>query len=124
MNGRHQNDLSSLDPEIREPGYWSLFQIRVLALAGPELERRRAALRQATLSGVVTSWSKAVVPLATAAAAAAVLVIMGGSDAASGVMEPQPVAPALEVAGDGGPSSPFEDERQLPVILTASVEGF
>ena len=119
------NDLRSLDPERREPGYWSLFQIRVLALASPELERRRNVARGGTtVSSVVTAWSKTVVPAAMAAAAAAILFIAGGTGVTSAVVESQPARPVAEVASDGGPSSPFEDETQLTVILSAAVDGF
>lgn len=149
-----------LDPERSEPGYWAIFQLRTTALAEPELERRRARAGT-TVPGVLTSWSRTVVPLATAAAAVAIMMIVaeegtsepepepavataeavaapessatgiertetasGGADRGTGALSPEseeePPAPFL----DGAPGPGVTEVGSVPVVLTASVEGF
>ena len=66
--------LAVLDPERRDPGYWRRFHAWVVTAAAPELARRRRAAR-ATVSEVVLSWWRMLVPtaLVTAVLAAALL---------------------------------------------------
>ena len=67
--------LSMLDPGMTDPGYWPRFHHWVVNAAGPELARRRRAAAS-TVSGVVLSWWRTLVPVAlvTAVLAAAMLV--------------------------------------------------
>ncbi len=80
-NKRFENEdlqhpsLRALDPEARDPGYWNRFRHQVLALAGPELTRRRA-VRPVTVSDVVMGWRNALVPTALLAAAVAGLLLL------------------------------------------------
>ena len=62
--------LSSLDPAQREPRYWFEFHRGVMLSAGGELARRRR-LAEVTVSDVVFSWSRALVPAAAMASLAA-----------------------------------------------------
>ncbi len=66
--------LSALDPEGTDPGYWYRFHAWVVDSAAPQLARRRR-LGSSTVSEVMFSWWRTVVPaaLATAALAAAML---------------------------------------------------
>jgi hypothetical protein len=68
-------DLSALDPGTDDPRYWGRFQSRVMGAAGPELARRRR-IAAATMSDVLLSWGRLVVPGAVMAAAAAGLLLM------------------------------------------------
>lgn len=67
-------DLEPLDPERRSPGYWHRFEHRVLTSALPALARRRRAAR-VTVSHVVDSWSRLLVPAAVAAAVVAAVFV-------------------------------------------------
>ena len=58
--------LSSLDPAQRDPRYWFEFHRGVMLSAGGELARRRR-LAEVTVSDVVFSWSRALVPAAVMA---------------------------------------------------------
>ena len=59
-------DLGPLDPERKDPGYWDRFHARVMSGAAPLLKRRRT-----TMSGVMSAWSRLIMPAAAMAAAAA-----------------------------------------------------
>jgi len=67
--------LEELDPGRRDPRYWQGFQERVMRSASLELERRRRRLEVATVSDVVFSWGRTLVPAAAVAAALALLLI-------------------------------------------------
>lgn len=69
-DGRVASWLSELDPGRDDPMYWMRFHRGVLADGRFELARRRRAA-DLTVAGVVSSWSRALVPVALAAAAAA-----------------------------------------------------
>ena len=59
--------LGTLDPERRDPGYWGRFHRWVVNSAVTELARRRRAA-EATVTGVMLSWWRTLVPVAAAAA--------------------------------------------------------
>jgi hypothetical protein len=63
-------DLTLLDPGERDPDYWDRFQRAVVQKAMPALARRGKRVRL-TVGGVLTSWSRLIVPGAVAAAAVA-----------------------------------------------------
>jgi hypothetical protein len=65
-----EKTLVSLDPAQREPRYWFEFHRGVLLSAGAELTRRRR-VAEVTVSDVVFSWSRALVPAAAVASLAA-----------------------------------------------------
>ncbi len=67
--------LGLLDPELGDPGYWARFRVRVLRRAAPELARRRL-MAEVSMSDVVLSWARAVVPVAVMAAAVAGLLLV------------------------------------------------
>jgi hypothetical protein len=62
--------LGTLDPAGSDPGFWTAFQQTVMRAAGPELAQRRR-LASLTVSDVVFSWSRMLVPAALVAAMAA-----------------------------------------------------
>lgn len=66
--------LGSLDPACGDPRYWDHFHDRVMKAAGPELARRHAL--PLTVSGVLLSWSRLLVPGAAVAAVAAGLLLI------------------------------------------------
>jgi hypothetical protein len=74
--------LRALDPAAARPQYWLEFRRAVLFAAAPELARRRRTA-EITISDVVFSWSRTLVPAAMVAAAAAVLLVLR-PDTASG----------------------------------------
>ena len=65
-----EQTLTALDPAAREPRYWFEFHRGVMQSAGAELARRRR-LAEVTVSDIVFSWSRALVPAAAAASLAA-----------------------------------------------------
>ncbi|MGD2067345.1 MAG: hypothetical protein PVI57_01570 [Gemmatimonadota bacterium] len=96
--------LRVLDPASGDPGYWLRFHAGVMAATRDELARRRM-LADVTVSELVTSWGRMLVPTAVlAAAVAAFLLLQPG-----GVPRPAPVAPlALEEM--------FEQELAVPTL--------
>jgi hypothetical protein len=70
--------LEALDPATRDPDYWEGFHDAVLRAASAELSRRRAM--PLTISGVLLSWSRTLVPAAAAAAAVAALLMVPLAD--------------------------------------------
>jgi hypothetical protein len=69
-----EQTLTSLDPAQREPRYWFEFHRGVVLSAGAELARRRR-LADVTVSDVVFSWSRALIPAAAVASLAAFLAL-------------------------------------------------
>ncbi len=67
-------ELRSLDPGQDDPGYWHRFHSEVMAAAEMELARRRVA--SLSVSGVLLSWSRAVVPAAAVAALVAGVLLL------------------------------------------------
>lgn len=113
--------LHELDPEQRDPGYWLRFHARVMDRAAPVLARRRL-MAELTLTDVMSSWARAVIPTAVLAAAAAALIIFRG---------PAPTAPTpvavddlllAEVEGVAVPAILTGSEAQEPVAF--AVEQF
>jgi len=67
--------LRALDPGSGDPGYWFRFQRSVMRAAQGELARRRMVV-DLTVSDVVTSWSRAVLPTALAVAVVATMLLV------------------------------------------------
>lgn len=67
--------LEALDPAALDPGYWERFQAGVMLAAAPELRRRRARGEVVTVTDVVLSWGRMLVPTALVAATAAGMLI-------------------------------------------------
>jgi hypothetical protein len=105
--------LSTLDPERTDAGYWHRMHRWVVNSAAPELARRRRAV-EATVSEVVISWWRALVPTAAMAGALAAFLLyqperptapVAYVDLDEMLLEgvDAPVMPAFETAGpDGG----------------------
>ena len=74
----HMVPLDALDPSVGDPRYWDRFHDAVLRAAAPELERRRRA--PLTVSDLLLSWSRMIVPGAAVAAAVAGLLILPASE--------------------------------------------
>jgi hypothetical protein len=120
MNGRDEQIdleiralLATLDPERMDPGYWHRLHRWVVNAAGPELSRRRR-MASATVSEVVLSWWRTLVPTAAVAAALAAFLLLRQEPTRAPVAYVDidemllegvdaPVMPAFETAGpDGG----------------------
>lgn len=78
VDPRLREILAVLDPARTDPAYWERFHRSVLRSASAELARRRALL-DLSVSDLMSSWARAVVPTALLAAAAAGLVLFEGS---------------------------------------------
>src|SRR5688572_15584033 len=104
--------LATLDPERIDPGYWPRFQRWVVNAAAPELARRRRAAT-ATVSGVMFSWWRTLVPTAAVTAAVAGFVLLREQTPA------QPVAymNVEEMVLEG------IDAPVMPTFETADLEG-
>ncbi|NIP94457.1 MAG: hypothetical protein GWO24_13840, partial [Akkermansiaceae bacterium] len=91
-------DLGALDPGHEDSGYWSRFHSAVMARATWELARRREQVRL-TVPGVLSSWSRRLIPAALVAAGIAALVVM---NEARTVAEDMSAPVALEEALSDG----------------------
>lgn len=98
--------LELLDPGHSDPGHWARFQARVMALAGPELARRRAT-RPLTVGDVLASWWRLLVPASVVAAAAMASLLM-----------PADTTPGAGIAIEEALVSGVDDEP-LPAVLVA-----
>ena len=106
--------LVTLDPERTDPGYWHRFHRWVVTSAVGELAKRRR--REATVSEVMFSWWRTVVPIAAVAAALAWFVLVQAlAEPSAAVPMPDmtmdellregmeaPVMPSFESADPGG----------------------
>lgn len=71
--------LRSIDPGASDPTYWFRFRSRVMGSAAGELARRRM-MADLTVSDLVVSWGRTLVPTALVAAAlAAFMLVQDGS---------------------------------------------
>ena len=84
--------LVSLDPERTDPGYWHRFHRWVVSSAVVELARRRR--REATVSEVMFSWWRTVVPIAAVAA------VLAGFFLARELDPPEPALRAPDMTMD------------------------
>ena len=109
MKEEHRVPLESLDPGSRDDTYWPRFYRSVMAAAAGELARRRVQY-ELTISGVVWSWARAVVPAALVAATLAGMILLRGQDL------PQPLHVDLEEVLAAG-----LDDGALPVMLASDV---
>ena len=67
IDGGVREVLTTLDPERMDPGYWHRFHRWSMNSAGAELVRRRRGA-DASVSGVMLSWWRTLVPTAVVAA--------------------------------------------------------
>jgi hypothetical protein len=109
--------LGALDPAERSPSYWSDFKRAVLVAARPELARRQR-LAELTVSEVVFSWSRALVPAAVMAAATAGLLLFRSDESGPFVRLEEALSEGIEVSED---ATPFID---LEVEITLASESF
>ena len=111
--------LATLDPERMDPGYWPRFHRWVLNSAGAELTRRRRGA-DTTVSEVMFSWWRTLVPTAAAAVVLAGLFLLRGSASA-----PQPVASMGPVASTSVDEMLLDgmDVPVMPAFETADPEG-
>lgn len=114
--------LEELDPARRDPGYWHRLRRKILAAAAPELARRRA-LEGLTVSGVLASWSRAVVPAALLAATLAGLLLLRQPQTTPG---PSPAAVDELLVGDleEGPFPILFEEGEASGVSFASLGRF
>jgi len=113
--------LASLDPASHDANYWFRFQSWVLDRTAPELARRRL-MAELTMSEVLTSWARTVIPTAMLAAALAGLLLLRGHE----VPAPRPMGvEEVLTVGVEGASIParLRDEEAGSAVAFAS-EGF
>jgi hypothetical protein len=71
--------LKRLAPEHADPNYWMRFREWVVSEAAGELARRRL-VAHLTVSDVMSSWARALLPTAALAAALAGIILMRGPE--------------------------------------------
>ena len=122
-NGTHEPEtdawlgkrLARLDPSQSEPRYWFEFHRGVMLSAGGELARRRRAA-EVTVSDVVFSWSRALVPAAIVASLAAFFALRPASDT------PAPIRLEEILWGGAGVSaSDVSDELTVEISFAVDV---
>jgi len=104
-------DLSPLDPESRDAGFWLRFHGRVLEQARDELARRRMT-EGLTVAEVVFQWRKPLVPLTLLAASLAGVFVYGHEEPAPD-LSPVAYSEALVEDLEGDP---------IPTVLERVVE--
>jgi hypothetical protein len=112
-----EKTLASLDPAVRDPRYWFEFHRGVMLQAGGELARRRR-LAEVTVSDVVFSWSRALVPAAAAASLAAFLMLRPAV-----VETPAPIR-LEEILWEGADVSATEASEELAVEISFTVDVY
>jgi len=111
--------LSRLDPGRDDATYWMRFHRTVVGDAAFELARRRREA-ELTVVGVVSSWSRALLPLAMAAAAAAGIMLArpDAGPAESHLLVEEVLRMGL---GDPIPASPDEEEIPGGLLLASEI---
>jgi hypothetical protein len=104
-------DLTPIDPGDRDPYYWERFQHAVMRQAVPALARRSRRGR-ATVGGVLTAWSRLIVPVAVAAAAVAGVFFLPQVD--------DETAPAVQAPVAAQPA--YMDADPMPAFLVSEGE--
>jgi hypothetical protein len=104
--------LGALDPAERSPGYWGDFKRSVVLAARPELARRQR-LAELTVSEVVFSWSRALVPAAMMAAATAGFLLVRSNETGPFVRLEEALLEGIEVTEGGAPAVDLEVEITL-----------
>lgn len=124
MSGEpRERPLTPLDPARGDPNYWSRFHRRTSALAAPELARRVRRSGE-TVSGVVTTWSRAIVPLAAAAAATAALLILAEPAVDSEVPVAAEIGAMVESGSGEDPMSALLDSEDGVLAVSMGEEPF
>lgn len=114
--------LDVLDPVSRESGYWGRFQDRVMRAAAPELARRRALGEVPTVTDIVLSWGRMLVPSALVAAMVSAVLI--APRASAEVMASMGVEEVLQgLVSEPVPSLLASDETPDPVLVRVALEG-
>lgn len=112
-----QKTLTSLDPARSDPRYWFEFHRGVMLGAGAELARRRRAA-EVTVSDVVFSWSRALVPAAVMASVAAFFALRPTIEET-----PSPIR-LEEILWDGAGVSASDVSDELAVEVSFSVDVY
>lgn len=112
-----QRALAPLDPAGRDPRYWFEFHRGVMLSAGAELARRRRAA-EVTVSDVVFSWSRALVPAAAVASLVAFFLLEPAA-----VEAPAPIR-LEEILWEGAGVSASEVSDQLAVEVSFAVDVY
>lgn len=111
--------LASVDPGRDDPTYWMRFHRSAVERARFELARRRREA-ELTVVGVVSSWSRALIPAALTAAAAAGLFLVRPAGT-----ELEALVPVEEVLSMGLthpiPASEDEDEAPGGLLLASEI---
>lgn len=99
--------LRALDPGSSDPGYWFRLHRKVMSGATDELARRRM-MGDLTVSDLLTSWSRTLVPGAVLAAAMAAFLLLQEPDAGADSRSATAPMGVEEVLVDGleGPTIP------------------
>lgn len=92
-------DLSLLDPGRGDPAYWERLRAAVLSAVAFELAARRERPRL-SVAGILSGWSKKLIPAALAASVAALATWSQGRGGGEAVPPPPPLA-LEEVLGPG-----------------------
>jgi hypothetical protein len=124
MNGKDELPvrLDALDPLSRDPGYWGRFQDRVMHAAAPELARRRAMGEVPTITDIVLSWGRMLVPSALlAAVVSGILIAPRPAAEATASMAVEEVLQTL--VSEPVPSLLASDEAPDPVFVRVALEG-
>lgn len=110
-----EDALGALDPVADASRYWFEFHRVVMLVAAPELARRRRRA-EVTVSDVVFSWSRTLVPAAMIAAATALFLVQRPDTAAG----PLPLR-LEEILREGLELSSADPVAEMEITLAAEV---
>ena len=125
MNDRQDRpDLSLLDPELAAPGYWERSRAAVLSAVAFELAARRERARL-SVTGVLSGWSKKLIPVTLVASAAALALWSGDRGGREAAAPPQPLAleDVLAPGAEGGLSWAAQGAAANSVAFMSFVES-
>lgn len=116
--------LQSMDPGYERPGYWDRLRTTVMERASSELERRRRLARE-SVAGILSGWSRSLIPVAAAAAAIAAFLIGSEVRQAADTSPPLLLEDILaNEVGDGAFQAVMSGRAPAsPVAFMALVEG-
>lgn len=111
VDPRLRRFLGALDPAAADEGYWPRFHQAVLRRSAGELARRRA-LADLSVTELVSSWARAVVPTALLAAAVAGLLLLDLPSATPWDPASETILGVEDVLNDGA------EGQSIPAVLS------
>jgi hypothetical protein len=112
--------LEVLDPAHEDPNYWMRFREWVVTNSAAELARRRL-MAELTMSDVMSSWARTLLPTAALAAALAGLMLVRAPDSDSQQIVSVEELLVSDVEGETIPATLGSDDVEPAVTFAAEI---